>query len=143
MTRPLPQTVRADDWPERLAAFFEERREATFEWGKHDCALFAADAMQAMTGVDPLEQFRGYSTEEEGDAILAEFGGMEPLLDAALTAAGAMRCDPAFAQRGDFVLLDVGNQPTCGVWAGEYALAPGADRLYFVPRHRVLAAWAV
>ena len=50
---------RLEDWPERLAAFVEARRAMPFRWGQNDCALFAADAVAAVTGVDLAERWRG------------------------------------------------------------------------------------
>ena len=51
------------DWRARLAASVEAQRRLPFEPGKHDCALFAANCIQAMTDVDLAEGYRGkYST---------------------------------------------------------------------------------
>lgn len=56
--------TRVEDWPERLAAFIEQRRKMPFAWGSNDCALFAADAVCAITGVDLGEPFRGRYDDE-------------------------------------------------------------------------------
>jgi hypothetical protein len=40
-----------------------ERRFMPFTWGANDCALFVADAVERMTGVDIAADFRGYSDE--------------------------------------------------------------------------------
>ena len=55
--------MRRADWPERLAEFIEARRLEPFAWGKNDCALFAADAVNLLIGVDYAESLRGYTTE--------------------------------------------------------------------------------
>jgi len=136
-------TQRRFDWPERLAALIEERRFAPFVWGVHDCAMFAADAVERQTGVDPLAQWRGtYNSEETGDAIL---GGVSltMFMDSALLAVGATRVEASMSQRGDFVILDVGNMPTCGVCLGGSVAAPGADRLHFLPPRMIRQAWAI
>lgn len=136
-------TQRRFDWPERLAALIEERRFAPFVWGVHDCAMFAADAVERQTGVDPLAQWRGtYNSEETGDAIL---GGVSltMFMDAALRAYGADPIAPAIAQRGDFVIINVGNMPTCGVHLGGSVAAPGVNRLHFLPFRSICRAWAI
>ena len=53
---------RRPDWPEKLAAFIETRRERVFSWGEQDCALLAADAVLEMTGVDLASGLRGYKS---------------------------------------------------------------------------------
>lgn len=135
--------TRFPDWPERLAAFIEARRRMPFAWGGHDCAMFAADAVVAITGTDPLALWRGSYADEAGAE--AALGGL-PLamfMDAALLAAGATRVETSMAQRGDFVILDVGNMPTCGVCLGGSVAAPGVDRLHFLPMRLIRQAWAI
>ena len=143
MTRARPENPRLPDWPERLAALVEARRDARFAWGVHDCCLFAADAVEAMTGSDPAAAWRGsYNTEAGAEAIIGPLG-LEGMAAAALEAIGAGACDPAFAQRGDVVLVLVGNQPTMGVCTGDAVAAPGPDGLVFVGLGDVLRAWSV
>lgn len=36
----------------------DARRSVPFAWGSNDCRLFAADAVQAMTGVDHAAELR-------------------------------------------------------------------------------------
>lgn len=144
MTRPQPARRRLQDWPERLAAFVEERRHAPFAWGSHDCAMFAGSAIEAQTGTDPCAAFRGrYSGEDGAEAITAPAGGFEALLAATLAEFGAPECPPAVAQRGDVGLVRVGNTEALGVVLGGVVAVPGVERLQFVPVGRVYRAWAV
>ena len=141
--RETPAQPRRPDWPERLALLLESRHRMQFAWGVHDCCLFAADAVEAMTGSDPAANWRGsYSTEAGAEAIIGRIG-LEGMVAAALEAFGAGACDPAFAQRGDVVLVLVGNQPTMGVCTGDAVAAPGPDGLVFVGLGDVLRAWSV
>ena len=72
MTR-LPVT-RLPDWRARLAAWIEGCRRRPFGPG-HDCALFAAGAVAAMTGVDPAARWRGrYAGEAAGLRLLGRDG---------------------------------------------------------------------
>lgn len=60
--RPIVMT-RRPDWLSRLHAYIAEVRALPFEWSEHDCGMFAAGAVEAMTDVDPVADLRGtYST---------------------------------------------------------------------------------
>lgn len=141
--RPDPIRARAADWPERLAAFIDARRDQPFAWGVQDCFTFAADAAVELTGDDPAAAVRGeYSSEEEADAIIGP-DGLEAWVAATMAAWGASECEPTFAQRGDMVFVAVGNQRMCGVHLGSTVAVPGVDRLHFLPSSRALRAWVV
>ena len=51
--------TRLDDWHARLAAYVYEAGRTPFAYGAHDCALFAAGAVAAMTGTDLASDWRG------------------------------------------------------------------------------------
>ena len=140
--RQQPLKPRLQDWPERLAALVEARRETPFAWGSNDCGLFMADAVMAVTGEDPAAALRGYSTEEGAEAVLGE-DGLEGTVARALSAIGCGDCPPALAQRGDVALALLGNQPTMTVVLGEVLAGPGPRGLIFLPLARILRAWSV
>jgi hypothetical protein len=143
VTRPAPIRARADDWPERLAEFVEQRRNNGFAWGAQDCFTLAADAVVALTGDDPAKAVRGaYATEEQAEAIIGT-NGLEAWVAATMATFGAPECPPAFAQRGDMVFVAVGNQRMCGVCLGDTVAVPGVDRLHFLPASRALRAWVI
>lgn len=141
--RPDPIRARAADWPERLAAFIDARRDKPFAWGQQDCFTFAADAAVEQTGDDPAASIRGtYSTEKGAEAVVGS-EGLEAWVASMMAAWGAPECEPAVAQRGDIVFVGVGNQRMCGVHLGATVAVPGADHLHFLPASRVLRAWVV
>lgn len=140
--RQAPLKPRLQDWPERLAALVEARREVPFAWGSHDCALFMADAVAAVTGEDPAAAFRGYTTEAEAEEILGA-EGLEGVVARALAEFGCGDCPPALAQRGDVALALLGNQPTMVVVLGEVLAGPGPRGLVFLPSARIQRAWSV
>lgn len=128
--------MRHPDWPERLAEFVRARRKTPFEWGRHDCALFAADAVQAITGVDPAAEYRGYSDEREALRIIKDAGGMRGLVPLPEKPVG-------MAQRGDAVIALIEGRETFGVCVGENYVAPGVDRLVVRPMTEAIAAFEV
>lgn len=136
--------ARPQDWPDRLAQFLSERRNEPFTWGAHDCATFAADGVVALTGADPLAGLRGaWASEEEANEVIAQGGGLEALLASQMAAAEMPEIDPRLAQRGDVVLLEVGNQLVVGIVAGTTVAVTGVARLQFVPRRLIRRAWVV
>lgn len=142
--RPASALARDPRWPDILAELCEARVALPFAWGSNDCALFAADVVLALTGVDPAGDLRGaYSTEAEAEAIIAQYGSLEALAVALAAAAGLPECPPAFAQRGDVALVDHGNQRSLGVVMGDAVAVPGTGRLAFAPLSAVLRAWSV
>ena len=101
---------RRDDWPVRLQACINEWSAAPFEFGVRDCALFAAAAVEAMTGVDIADGLRGYSSEAEGLAIVraAGFHDYTDVFTKMFPAADRLRVgDIAMVERQDVVAMGV------------------------------------
>lgn len=74
--------TRLRDWQSRFAALVAEARARPFAWGSHDCCLWAADAVQAVTGRDPAARWRGtYSSEVGAFRIVLALGGL-PMIGA-------------------------------------------------------------
>lgn len=130
---------RKNDWLTRLNKAINRRRDVIFEWGRADCALFASDILQAMTGIDPAEWFRGeYDTEsgaykalrrspysESGEGFndvfksvvsnLADANELEPI-------------HPNFLHRGDLVLVKQQDDLySMGIWSGDGSLVISRD----------------
>lgn len=95
---------RKPDWETRLAAYLEPLRTRPFEWGRHDCCTFASGAVEAMTDVDPMLEFRGkYRSAASATRALRTIGAG----DLARTLDAKFRRVPApLAQRGDIVMHD-------------------------------------
>ncbi len=138
MSPHLP-TQRLRDWPERLAALFAAREAQPFEWGVHDCCLFAADAVLAVTGHDPAADLRGmYSTETGAARVLRRYGGV-----AGVAIAHAGRVVPvALAQPGDVGLSQHDpERPALAVWGGAAWHAAAPLGVVVVPAGAVVRAW--
>jgi hypothetical protein len=136
--------IRREDWPSRLAAALEAARDKPFRWGVHDCGLFAADCVLAMTDTDPAALYRGQYADEEGAraTMLALSGG-------GLRAAWTRALGPAvnnvkMARRGDVALVSVdGAEEITGVVVGSRVACLARDGLVMIPSRCVVAAWAV
>lgn len=66
--------VRRPDWRARLADLVVARRFLPMQWGQRDCCLFAADAVNAITGIDFAEGLRGYSSAKGAVRALRRAG---------------------------------------------------------------------
>ena len=66
---------RFSDWQSRLTAYLSVVARQPLAYGVHDCALFAAGAVAAMTGEDIAAPYRGrYSTLRGGLRVLRRDG---------------------------------------------------------------------
>lgn len=138
--------TRREDWPERLRAFVEAAARTPFAYGSHDCLLFAAGAIEAMTGTDLAAAVRGTYRDAEGAAAaLAAFAGAG-VLEAAEKVAAEHGLAPIawpLAQRGDAVLVGTPLGPALGICLGAHAAVAAAGGLATVPMSRAARAWRV
>lgn len=142
--------TRLPDWEPRLAAFIARKQGVLFTWGATDCCAFAGDAVEAITGTDPMPEFRGrYSTATGALRALRRYG----VGTIAATVDGKFPVVPrAFAQRGDLVAVPAAaGDVMVGVCVGAAALFVGleigpdgdAPGLVSFPRAAWSRAWRV
>lgn len=131
--------TRLHDWALRLEAIEASRLATPFEWGVHDCCLWAADCAQAVTGNDPAAALRGtYSTRDEAYAVIAGFG----MLGDVATALLGPEVSVLLAQTGDIGLIeDDAGQEALAVYMGGPWLAAQPSGLVVVPSHQVTRVW--
>lgn len=112
---------RKPDWEARLTAYLEPLRALPFAWGQHDCCTFASGAVEAMTGVDPMPEFRGkYRSATTSLRALRRIGAgdLPRTLDAKFRTVA-----PSLAQRGDIVMHD----GLLGICLGPVIVAVGRE----------------
>ena len=140
MTARTPDS-RLPDWRPRLVAYLTTVAGKPFGYGTHDCALFAAGAVEAMTGNDWAADYRGrYSTLKEGLKLLDQ-GALRDhvaLLDARLES-----IPPAFAAVGDIAVIGEDGTRALGIFEGESILVLRETGLGHVPRADAVAAYRV
>lgn len=114
---------RRADWRVGLSAYLNKVARKPFRPGSHDCALFVAGAVEAMTGADLAAQWRGYKSLEEGRERLSEAGYGDHV---SLVASLFNEVAPSFAQVGDIVVLPADTGASLGIVQGEgvYCLTP-------------------
>jgi hypothetical protein len=130
---------RYPDWQLRLEAFVRERRNMPFAWGTNDCALFAADAVQALTGEILRPDLRGRDVRDALATLWAE-GGVRGIATSVL----GEPMSPLLARIGDVVVIEAGRyEEALGICNGGTVLASGADGMAVVSMQQALAAWRV
>lgn len=128
--------MRQQDWPEKLYAFLDARHDMPFDWATNSCVSFAADAVNEMTGTMP--ELPTFATAAEAAALLAT----RSLRDRVNDQFGP-EIAPAFAQRGDLVLIDLAGRESIAVCVGVEAAGPGDTGLLMAPMSAAVAAWRV
>lgn len=113
--------TRIQHWATRsFHEFLLARAKMPFAWGQNDCALFAADGVLALTGIDIAADFRGkYSDEASAFAAIKSIAGGATVADAAAFCAQkhglAELRFPLMAQRGDLVVFPNGPNLIAGL----------------------------
>ena len=130
-------TPRLPDWQARLGALLETRSRKPFEWGLHDCCLFAADAVHATVGVDPAADLRTYSDAKGAAKVLQTLGGVAKIGDDHLGAVQPV----LMARVGDTGLVQIDGRDCLAVCNGDTWLGPGEDGLVALPLRAAIRAW--
>ena len=112
---------RLPDWRARLGAHIAAHRTRPFAYGEHDCATFAAGAVQAVTGSDPAAGLTGYTTRAGGLRRLRR-NGLEDHV--AFVASRFAEIAVAQAQQGDLAVIEAAGALSLGVVCGAFVLAP-------------------
>jgi hypothetical protein len=132
---------RLHDWHARLTAYLVAAAQQPFAEGRHDCALFAAGALEAMTGEDPAAAWRGrYSSTRGGLRVLRKAGHADHL---ALASSLLEPIPPAFASMGDIAAVQGEGGPALGVVTGEAVAVLTLSGMGFVPLLQAVQAWRV
>lgn len=132
---------RRRDWNERLGAYLAACGRRPFEPGRHDCALFAAGAVHAMTGEDPAADWRGaYGTISGGLRRLREAG-----VEDHVAAAAALFAEIPVRQArpGDLAVVRAEEGLALGVVQGPRVYVARASGLGLVPIDKAERAFRV
>jgi hypothetical protein len=140
---------RRPDWPEQLADAVEKARKTPFSWGSHDCALWACEVIQRMTGVDPAASVRGtYSDAAGARAALHTLGGdtLRSVAESLATAHGFPPVAIPLAQRGDLGCYEPGKPlwpVALGICVGAQAAFVGRGGIGMLPMSNIAVAWRI
>lgn len=132
---------RFEDWEKRFVDIGIERSVSVHEWGVHDCVIFGADAVLAMTGDDVASDVRGQYDGPISAARIIKKNGFDSLGD--MIAARLPEIDVALAQRGDAVLCDGEDGEFVAIVNGHTCVGPSRFGLVHVPIKSATRAFKV
>lgn len=132
--------MRIEGWEAALNEIIQSRTVTPFKWGEHDCCLFAADCVEAMTGRDYADKLRGsYKNAAEAKKVINAYGDMETMISSLLGAP----CETAFAHRGDVMMLDTSSGPALGICCGKLSVFAGHTGLVYHKTMKCCMAWRI
>lgn len=139
-------TKKTQGWEIRLNDYFETMRSVPFTRGKHDCALFAGHCIEVMTETNLTDEFKEteYHTKKQAFEMLKTLGYYD-LSEIANKKLGEPYPFPAYAKRGDCVLIQHEEQQALGIvdLSGRKAITIGAEGFVFYPMKNWVKAWGV
>jgi hypothetical protein len=141
---------RLNTWTTALHTFFMGEANLPFAWGSNDCCLFAANAVEAITGTDLADDFRGkYRDEASAFALINSVSGGSTVADAAAHCAAkhglTEYTHPLMAKRGDLVVISNGGNLIAGVvhLNGRDVISTSGTGLVRLPITAVVRSWSV
>jgi hypothetical protein len=129
--------MRVAIWEEALSDYIASKRDEPFQYGVNDCCMFAAGAVEVMTGVDPMQEFKGTYSDLRGSIkALKEIGegDLETTLDGKFEEVAI-----SHAQRGDLAFFD----ESVGVVMGSFAYFVSDEGLERIPREMWEKCWSI
>ena len=131
--------MRRPDWQQRLSDFGKARASMPFSWGANDCCSFAAGAVEAITGRNPMARAEPYASEIGAAKIIARAGGLKTLASQYL----GRPVSPLMAAVGDVVLVTNEGREMLAICNGVNAMAPGERGMVALGMDAALATWKV
>lgn len=135
---------RHDYWPGALERVIDKARTKRFRRGRHDCALFVAACIKAMTGADYGAPFRGKYNTKEGAAMMLRERGAETPGDYASVVLG-QPVSHREAGRGDVAEFMTPEGPSIGIIdnSGRRIVTVADEGVIFIDKKNALRAWRV
>ena len=128
-------------WQSKLAEFIESRRYTPFKWGENDCALFVADGVEAITGIDYAAPLRGYQSQLGSKKILDACG--HDTVSEYVTSLFGEAVPPLQCGRGDVVEYFSDGELALGLCVGSVFCSPGENGLNFISMAVAIRGWKI
>lgn len=129
--------MRISCWEDALSDYMDIKRHEPFEYGVNDCCMFAAGAVEAITGEDPIPEFRGkYDSLKTSLQVIKDIGAgtLEATMDGKFP-----EVEIGHAQRGDLAFFD----GSVGVVMGGFAYFVSDDGVERIKRSLWDKCWSV
>jgi hypothetical protein len=129
--------MRISCWEDALSDYMDMKRHEPFEYGVNDCCMFAAGAVEAITGEDPIPEFRGkYDSLKTSLQVIKDIGAgtLEATMDGKFP-----EVEIGHAQRGDLAFFD----GSVGVVMGGFAYFVSDDGVERINRSLWDKCWGI
>jgi hypothetical protein len=132
------------NWRARYDQLIQDSQKQPFRWGEHDCAMFAARALDVQYDlgvVKFIQANHAYEGEDSAIQVIDEAGSLEHLVSDIL---GVDSVPPGLLSVGDVALYDYGRPDfphALAVHDGHQLLAPGENGLTYLRLDRALKGW--
>lgn len=142
----MKQLIRKNNWPEILAEEIKKTKDKPFKYGKHDCCIFSANILRAMTGTDLARGLRKYTTALGAQKMIKRNGGtLTKMLDAIMKKHNCKSVKWPMCRRGDLVIALIENEKgekerAAGICLGAEA-AFASDGIQLMPMQNVIRGW--
>lgn len=134
---------RRHGWRPALFATLDRFRAEPFTWdGEHDCGMFFADCIEAMTGVDIAAPLRGKYRSKAGAFRALRNLGFDDHVDYVASILPAVE-NPALARVGDGAVVASGDGPALAIVIGAQIACYAPEGLGFVPFGSAVRAFRV
>ena len=127
---------RLDNWPRLLAEYLLLKKNEPFVWGVNDCCRFADGAVIAITGQSMMQSFN-YTNEKEALRLL------KTSLEALTSNELGQSIKPAFAQRGDVVMIQRSEMPSLAICDGSIWHGAGLTKMESGQMSEAICCWKV
>lgn len=135
--------VRVTGWRSGLNGVLDRYRAEPFAWdGRHDCGMFFADAIEAMTGVDIAAPLRGKYRSKAGAFRALRNLGFEDHVDYVASILPAID-NPAMARAGDGAVVATEDGPALAIVTGPMIACYAPSGLGFLPFGSAVRAFKV
>jgi len=130
--------MRKLDWAIRLNKYLVTCKDKEFRIGRYDCTIFTAGAVKAITGEDPMKEFRGeYASLISAKKALKLIGGGS--LYSVLVSKFGKPVNGMSGQKGDVAY----HEKSCGIVLGNAAIFIGEKGHVMIPINRLEKAFRV
>lgn len=121
---------RLPNWRARLTVYVDNVRRRPFAYGQHDCALFAAGALEAISGEDLAQELRGtYADLPSGRAAIQRMGYLDAI---DMAKANLSRVPRHSLQVGDLAVVETPEGAALGVVQGGAVFLVGQSGMMHV-----------
>lgn len=136
-------SARVPSWDRALEDLATAHVSISPEWGVSDCLMTAADAIKAVTGEDPLSQFRGKYKTEAGAARKMRANDCETVKDVLETYLQLEPVNRLSARRGDVGVMLINDEYVAGFICGSGFAVKQPHGLTFFPVTDIEQAYKV